>query len=290
MTDTDTNNLAAMRIPELKALAAEKGIRGLSGLRRGNRRQSPTIRITLNRRTPIHLTLDRRQTTTDMAPAPITDTTVTTTVVGMSTRVAPTLTPTPARTMTTAATTILTIPAITATNRAPRRVARVVTVPGTTATPMTVMTGTRRSAILSTIRMTTTPSGMMIGITIMITDGPMTTVMTVMATMTTTPVTTTTTMVAVAATTRTTAVAATTVMIVTIGTIAEVAITATTVITAVIAATAATGIIATTRTRTSCAKVKPSSRSQASLMLSTTTPRSFAHRGTSPARMMCMCP
>ncbi|MBY0794811.1 transcription termination factor Rho [Corynebacterium sp. L24] len=36
MTDTDTNNLAAMRIPELKALAAEKGIRGLSGLRKGD--------------------------------------------------------------------------------------------------------------------------------------------------------------------------------------------------------------------------------------------------------------
>lgn len=36
MTDTDTNNLAAMRIPGLKALAAEKGIRGLSGLRKGD--------------------------------------------------------------------------------------------------------------------------------------------------------------------------------------------------------------------------------------------------------------
>ena len=36
MTDTDTNNLAAMRIPELKALAANKGIRGLSGLRKGD--------------------------------------------------------------------------------------------------------------------------------------------------------------------------------------------------------------------------------------------------------------
>jgi len=36
VTDTDTNNLAAMRIPELKALAADKGIRGLSGLRKGD--------------------------------------------------------------------------------------------------------------------------------------------------------------------------------------------------------------------------------------------------------------
>ena len=204
---------------------------------------------------------------------------------------APAPTRTPARIMTTAATTtILTIPAITATNRGPRHVVRVVTVPATTVIPMMVMTGTHRPAILPTIRMTTTPAEMMTGITIMIIDGPMTTVMTVMATMTTTSVTTTTTMVAVAATTRTTGVAATTAMTATTGTIAEVAITATTVITAVIGATAATGITATTRTRTSCAKGKPSSRSRASLMLSTTTPRSFARRGISPAPTMCMCP